>query len=249
MQKMEKLKGIKRLEAYERLLGVRELIKLSCVRAYGDFWHPLNDTELVKKARETGYQPMNGSLIFDTIDELINSNEDLGDVSLDLFCGNGSFALRTAALGISSYGIDINPALIEEARKIHKIAVEKGYISPRTTCKFETGNVYPNKYLEGYKEASKRAHDKSTMPQGEHNDAYAKLGITPRDATLIYAFPWSDQTDFLSEFLQNETNVGTIYVLPHGHSRKLNCDTLFTRLRGIHTFKKKQEQKAKVGSL
>jgi SAM-dependent methyltransferase len=135
-------------------------------------------------------------------------------ISLDLGCGNGQWALLTAAAGFPSYGIDINPDLIDEARQLHQLCVERNMIDKTVVCRFSAGNFYPQ--IE--KEAMIRFRDQhkenpNSMPWSD-DDPYSELGISLSEVDIIYTWSWPSQSRFLYNFLERSAKRGAILVLP-----------------------------------
>jgi hypothetical protein len=140
----------------------------------------------------------------------------LHSTSLDFGCGNGSWALLTAAAGFPSYGIDINERLIAEARMLHSICVERNLIDPNVVCKFVVGDMIYPEYREAYKKFRKEHNEnEQSMPiSEEETNPYHALGISPRATDIIYCWSWPAQSRFLYNYLQDITKRSTIFVLP-----------------------------------
>lgn len=196
--------------ALDRLSGVRQILSRSNA-VIG------RDREGRKSALATGFEPMRPSRLLEAARWLLNG--DLGTapkLSLDLGCGNGGWALMAAAAGFRSFGIDVNPYLIDQARQNLAEARTQGLIDAQVECRFGLGNIYPGEYLKEFCRFASRQTDseQTTLPCQSPGDAYADLGISVCDAGIIYCFPWENQMPFLSRFLDREARPDAVFVLP-----------------------------------
>lgn len=137
-------------------------------------------------------------------------------VSLDFGCGNGGWALLAAAAGYSSYGIDINPLVIEHAKKNYQKAVLQGLIDPKVICKFSCGDMIPDHHKESYtKYVNEVLENKESMPiTSSVKNPYHELEISFNDIDIIYCWAWPTQSRFLYNLLAQEAKKDTIFVLP-----------------------------------
>ncbi len=169
----------------------------------------------------TGYVPANPDKLIESLITLAKTTDLSKQTSLDLGCGVGSWTLMAAAAGISSYGIDLNFELVREARKNLKYAVRKNLILEGTTCEFAEGNIYPEDLITQYEQSSSKSRIRQ-MPTTTRINPYSRLGITISQATIVYAFLWSENMHFLfSNFLKERSNPDALYVLPaYGYRAK-----------------------------
>jgi hypothetical protein len=168
-----------------------------------------------REAEETGFlsfKPEKLAQAVMQLTELVPSHS----ISLDFGCGNGGWALLSAAAGFPTYGIDINEQLIEEARMNYDICVERNLIDPKVVCKFVVGDMIYPEYREAYKKFRKEHNEnEQSMPiSEEETNPYHELGISPRTADIIYCWSWPAQSRFLYNYLQDTTKNSTIFVLP-----------------------------------
>ena len=103
----------------KRLQGVAQILEQSNIKL-------CNQVSDGSFKNTTGFQPITTEALFNYAQAISKLNLDYQTKSLDLGCGNGAWALIAAALGFSSYGIDIDEFVIQEARKNYALAVEKG---------------------------------------------------------------------------------------------------------------------------
>lgn len=141
---------------------------------------------------------------------------DISHASLDLGCGNGGWALLAAAAGFPSYGIDINPALIEHAKRNYTMGVAAGFIDEHTPCGFIVGDMIPIRFCDDYLRF-RRLHDDQlrSMPIGAvREDSYSRLPVTVATADIIYCWAWPTQSAFVYNMLEDEAKNGALFVLP-----------------------------------
>lgn len=172
-----------------------------------------------KEADSTGFVAINGPGLYKSVLDLVSIIPDKKrPISLDLGCGDGAWTLMAAAAGFPSYGIDCNEFLINKARENYAIALKRGFINPDTICKFAPGNFYPKNYQEGYKEFAYlncREENANTMPIVTSGDPYNELGISIKDAGIVYRYLWPIEIPFLCNFLNREVKTGALIILPN----------------------------------
>jgi|GEM_PF-1602136 len=164
----------------------------------------------------TGYIAVPPEFLRETVLALLTEISDGSCVSLDLGCGNGGWALLIAAAGIPSYGIDINPLLVNHARQNYDQGVACGFIDPLTPCSFIVGDMIPVKRNASYM-AFRKGHEiqSRSMPIGAMvEDSYSRLPVTIATADIIYCWSWPTQSEFLFNMLQDEAKEGALFVLP-----------------------------------
>ena len=215
-------KNTKQTNIERRVKGVKEILLNSDSQLFEEDCSGVFENS-------TGFQAMYAGKLEKAIKCVLSSGiKKNKPKSFDLMCGNGGFALMSAAVGFPSYGIDINPYLIRKARENLKLAVKGGFIDKDIPCKFAVGNIHQGKYLEEYFDfAMKKRYRETSMPvvtplSTENRDPYQELGVSLDQADLIYAFPWSEHMPFLLSFLKNETKNSAIYLLPHYESMRWN---------------------------
>jgi SAM-dependent methyltransferase len=135
---------------------------------------------------------------------------------LDLGCGNGGFALMAAAAGFPSFGIDINPKLIEHATMNYRMCVERNLIDASITCKFIVGDMILPEFRKKYEEFAREYPEVGrSMPQNnDDHDCYVDLGISISNANIVYCWSWPTQSRFLFNYLAETAKPEAIFVLP-----------------------------------
>ena len=205
-----------------RLYGIAELMEISHREIY----------ETIKKGElkdDTGFMGYNPYLLHSSVAALASSPELQGrkPITLDLGCGNGGFSLMMASLGFPSFGIDINPYLIEKAGENHAKAVERSLIDDKTRVGFAAGNFYPKNFLDEYRSfALRNRTSNASIPLSEEKNPYEELGITLSEAGIIYSWINMEQDDFFTHVVLRETKPGTIFALPNMNHYKAHRSPL-----------------------
>lgn len=115
---------------------------------------------------------------------------------LDLGCGIGNFALMTGAAGYPSFGIELHSELVELADANHKKAVARGLIDSDVPVKFVQGDIF----------------DPS---------AYKKLGVSIKDAGIVYGFFTAELMPRVVRMIADEAQPGTYVLMPHYFGKAL----------------------------
>jgi hypothetical protein len=94
--------------------------------------------------------------------------------------GLGVVTMMASYLGFDAYGVEVEPDLVEWARKLAQKHVPE--------ARFETGSFIPEQY------ARKPAlGDESFRTVLEAPSAYDRLNMDLADFELVYAYPWPDE--------------------------------------------------------
>jgi SAM-dependent methyltransferase len=168
-----------------------------------------------REAEETGFLAFKPEKLAEAVLVLSETVPGRAKV-LDFGCGNGQFALLAAAAGFPSYGIEIHGRLVEEARYLHKLCVDRKLINEKVPCIFVVGDMIYPEYREEYRKF-KEAHNEndSSMPISEEtDDPYQMLGASARTADIIYTWSWPTQSRFLYNYLQRIAKKDAIFILP-----------------------------------
>jgi hypothetical protein len=114
----------------------------------------------------------------------------LGLATGRLFCEWGSgFGVVTGLAALTEFdacGIEIEPTLVEEARRL----AEEFHLP----CEFACGSFIPDDAEEIALNPSEMAWLSTDAP-----DAYAELQLNVDDFDVIYAYPWPDEQDILGD--------------------------------------------------
>ncbi len=164
---------------------------------------------------KTGFVAVPPEILADSILELLK-HTDTTHTSIDLGCGNGGWMLIAAAAGFASYGIELNPFLIEHTQKNYELGVAAGFIDIATPCAWTVGNMIPLRFNSSYmKFREQHEKQKSNMPVGAMlEDSYSRLPITIATADIIYCWAWPTQSEFIFNMLEDEVKQGAVFILP-----------------------------------
>jgi hypothetical protein len=180
--------------------------------------------ELVSKAIEdkrlrdhqdtTGFVPMHFKDLLGYMETILLFGPKEGTVSLELGCGAGAWTMLAASLGFPSYGIDINPELVDASKHIRDKARKKGLLDPSVPCEFAVGNFFtPNYLFEKREFLINTCYFKDAWKK--QGDPYKELGIDIKDAGIIYSWPWPQEIKVAGDFLSQEVADSAIVVLPY----------------------------------
>lgn len=118
-----------------------------------------------------------------------------------LFCEWGSgFGVVTglaSLLGFDACGIEIEPALVEEARRL----TEQFDI----VCEFACGSFIP----DDAEELAVTSNELAWLSTDER-DVYGDLQLTVGDFDIVYAYPWPDEQDILGELFHRFAAEGAL---------------------------------------
>lgn len=118
-----------------------------------------------------------------------------------LFCewgsGFGVVTCLAALLEFDAGGIEVEPLLVEEARKL-----AEDFDLP---CEFACGSFIPNEAEEIALTSSELSWLSTDGP-----DAYDDLGLDVGDFDLIYAYPWPDEQDILGQLFDRFGSEGAL---------------------------------------
>jgi hypothetical protein len=196
----------KKLEQMDTFL--HEIYALKNIRGSHNIFGSLR-----KEYKATGFKPMEPGTMLNLMSLIISVSPRARPISLELGSGVGSWTILAAAFGFPSYGIEINPKLVEAARKNRQLAIKMGLLDPKVPCEFAVGNYFTQRFL---KNSSALIKEKASF-SGSANpgaDAYRQLGINIRQAGIIYAYPWPDELELICRFLADEAKTGAIIALP-----------------------------------
>jgi hypothetical protein len=174
----------------------------------------IDDNDLRDHRDTTGFVPMYVEGLLEYMEAIINSGVKKDTISLELGCGAGTWTLFASSLGFPSYGIDINPELVDAAKHIRDIARKTGLMDPSVPCEFAVGNFFTDQYLFEQREflMTEARYRGAWKKQG---DPYKELGIDIKDAGIIYTWPWPQEIKVAGDFLSREAADSAIVVLPY----------------------------------
>jgi SAM-dependent methyltransferase len=165
----------------------------------------------VPEADKTGFIPVLPELLVDAVLHLLQY-ADTKNVSLDLGCGNGGWLLVAAAAGYPSYGIEINPLLVEHARKNYDLAVAFEIIDPRVPCKVVCGDMIPARFAEEYDVFRQKHQENQNSMPSSHESADLPVDISTAD--IVYCWAWPTQSRFIFNMFEKTAKRDAFFVLP-----------------------------------
>ncbi len=164
---------------------------------------------------KTGFVAVPPEILADSILELMK-HADFDKVSIDLGCGNGGWMLIAAAAGFASYGVELNPFLIEHAQKNYELGIAAGFIDAATPCSWIVGDMIPLRFNTSYmKFRELHEKQKGNMPTGAMvEDSYSRLPISIATADIIYCWAWPTQSEFIFNMLEDEAKQDVFFIVP-----------------------------------
>lgn len=141
-------------------------------------------------------------------------------VFLELGCGVGLNPVIAKKIGLkSSYGIDINPRLIEEANRNLALAVERGLLPNSNPPVYAWGNFFTKEQLETIRRELGDTDHKHLILENPYpgSDVYEQLGIGFDEVDIFYMYPWYGKDfDYFLRFFREEAKKGAFFMLRDG---------------------------------
>lgn len=116
---------------------------------------------------------------------------------LELGSATGVVTILADLLGYESYGIEIDPWLVQRAVQL---AAEFG-----SDATFAEGTFVPAEYQDDVEHL-----DGSRITVTGGADAYAELGLELTDFDLVFAYPWPGEEDWLHTLAQRHARPGAV---------------------------------------
>lgn len=141
--------------------------------------------------------PCNDELLYHWLSAINESDLCLGKVYCEWGSGYGVGACLAALLGYESYGIEIEPSLIEESRKLAEDSdipvtiIERDYMPEGFECYEGSGGaelIRPENYTY---------QDKSGLRPG-----YEGMDADLDEVDIFFIYPWPGEQEFVLEFFQ-----------------------------------------------
>ncbi len=162
--------------------------------------------EFMRVHRGEGYSsfvPSDFSRVYTALLELRERGLATGDRFCEWGSGVGVVALLANLVGFDAVGIEIEPALVEEAEQLaddYEIAVD-----------FACGSFVPADH-----EHIVDRHDDAHILDHGGADGYEPLGLDPDDFDVIYAFPWPGEHHMLEKLFDAVAATGALLVTYNG---------------------------------
>lgn len=124
---------------------------------------------------------------------------DQVDTVLEWGSGLGVVAIMASRLGFQSYGIEVEPVLVEHAERL---AEQYG---PET--QFAVGSFIPDDYEWG-----SELPGNPSRTETDSRAAYDELDMQPHDFDLIYAYPWPDEHGLYLDIIKNHCGENSLFL-------------------------------------
>jgi SAM-dependent methyltransferase len=138
-------------------------------------------------------------------------------VFLELGCGVGLNPVIASELGLkSSYGVEINPRLIEEANRNLALALEKGLLSNGNPPVYKLGNFFTKGQLEIIKRELGGYEYKHLILDNPYpgSDVYEQLGVGFDEVDVFYMYPWYGKDfGYFLRFFREHAKEGALLLL------------------------------------
>jgi SAM-dependent methyltransferase len=139
---------------------------------------------------------------------------------LELGCGVGMNPVIANKFGVtSSYGIDINPKLVEEARRNLELVVSRGLLSGDNLPVYRWGNFFTREQLATIRSEVGELTYKHLLLDNPHpdSDVYDQLGIGFDSVDIFYMYPWHGKdVEYFERFFRDDAKDGAILLLRDG---------------------------------
>ena len=141
--------------------------------------------------------PCNDKLLYQWLSAIKDSDLCLGKVYCEWGSGYGVGACLAALLGFESYGIEIEPSLIEESRKLAKDSnipvtiIERDYMPEGFECYEGSGGaelIRPENYTY---------QDRNGL-----RPSYEGMEADLDEVDIFFIYPWPGEQEFVLEFFQ-----------------------------------------------
>ncbi len=149
------------------------------------------------------FVPSDFSRVYTALLELCQRDLATGDMFCEWGSGMGIVAMLASMFDFDAFGIEIEPALVEEAERLaddHEMVVS-----------FACGS-----YVQASDEAMVDALDEANIMTHGGGDGYEVLGFDPDDFDVIYAFPWPGEQKLIERLFDSVASVGALLMTYNG---------------------------------
>jgi len=113
--------------------------------------------------------------------------------------GLGVVAIMASRLGFDSYGIEVEPKLVERSQELAE------RYGPDT--QFAVGSFIPDDYQWNFEMPGNPSRTETDSRAG-----YDELDMQPHDFDLIYAYPWPDEHGLYLDIVRNHCGENTLFL-------------------------------------
>ncbi len=128
--------------------------------------------------------------------EQLEARRPRADSFLELGCGVGVITILADLLGYEAYGIEIEPALVQESWRLAE------HFGSKAT--FVAGSFVPPAARD---DVALLSADFNTLTEGD--DAYEELGMSIADFDLVFGYPWPDEEEWMLELVRGGAGART----------------------------------------
>ncbi|HIG85272.1 MAG TPA: class I SAM-dependent methyltransferase [Verrucomicrobia bacterium] len=164
--------------------------------------------ETEKNRKVPRFIPCNDELLYHWLSAINDSDLCLGKVYCEWGSGYGVGTCLASLLGYESYGIEIEPSLIEASRKLAEDSnisvtiIERDYMPEGFECYEGSGGaelIRPENYT--YQERS------------ELRPGYEGMDADLDEVDIFFIYPWPGEQEFVLEFFQAVAADGTLCLI------------------------------------
>ena len=166
----------------------------------------LFDTE--KNRKVPRFIPSNAELLYKHLSSIVSGDFNLGDNYCEWGSGYGVGSCLASMLGFNSFGIEIEPSLVQASRALSKkthidvTIIESDYMPEGFECYEGSGGaelIRPENYVYG---------------TSEHIDVgYDGMEINLDEIDVFFVYPWPGEQEFMLEFFQAVAADGAIFLV------------------------------------
>ena len=124
--------------------------------------------------------------------------------------GLGVVAIMASRLGLESYGLEVEPLLVEQAQKL---AEQFG-----SEVEFAEGSFIPDDYQWGEHEVGNPSRTNFDL-----RDGYDELEMELCDFDMVYAYPWPDEHGLYQDIMRSCGNEQALWMTYDAHEGVSVC--------------------------
>jgi len=155
------------------------------------------------RALPAGFVPSDHVRVFEVLSAVAAAHAAPDRTFCEWGSGIGVVACLAAMLDFDAHGIEIDPGLVDEARRL---AADFD-----RDVTYACGNFIP---YEGQHFAD-RAFDSAWLAMGGA-DAHDELGLDPSDFGVVFAYPWPGDEQVIEDLFEHFAAEGSLLVTYHG---------------------------------
>lgn len=142
----------------------------------------------------------------------------------EMGCGVGLNPVIAKKLGVTaSYGVDINPKLIEEAQRNLAVVVDRGLLRDGNLPVYRWGNFFTREQLAAVRNEVGEMTYKHLLLENPYpgSDVYEQMGIGFDAIDIFYMYPWHGKdVEYFERFFLEQAKDGAILLLRDGRMKR-----------------------------